>query len=154
MSTRVCRWSSRRERKAQRAKRTETAAAVRSAPRTAADPDREPGEAAILAASVPSNRNPAPLSGPDDPRLTPILALDCEMVGVGASGQTSALAQVCVVNQRMETVYMSYVRPKERVTGERKRPAAACGPGGPAAPARTPRDRRSPVSPPILPPSP
>ncbi|KAA0172042.1 hypothetical protein FNF28_00359 [Cafeteria roenbergensis] len=38
------------------------------------------------------------------------------MVGVGASGKTSVLAQVCIVNQRMETIYLSYVKPKERVT--------------------------------------
>jgi DNA polymerase III epsilon subunit-like protein len=74
---------------------------------------------AMAAAADPTNRNPDPLTGKDDPRLTPILAIDCEMVGVGSDGKTSVLAQVCVVNDRMETVYVTYVKPKERVTDYR-----------------------------------
>jgi hypothetical protein len=78
----------------------------------------DPVDLALRAASTASNRHPAPWTGPRDPRLTPVLAIDCEMVGVGADGSRSVLAQVCVVNERMETVYLSYVKPKEAVTGE------------------------------------
>ncbi|OIW32078.1 hypothetical protein CONLIGDRAFT_629769 [Coniochaeta ligniaria NRRL 30616] len=44
------------------------------------------------------------------------LAMDCEMVGVGADGHESALARVSVVDFHGRQVYDSYVRPKERVT--------------------------------------
>lgn len=119
-------WSfHRRQARARRARRAEEGAAAAADAAAAAaaapvviDPEKEPGEAAILAAKDPANLRPAPVTSKSDPRLTPVLGLDCEMVGVGASGKTSVLAQVCIVNQRMETIYLSYVKPKERVTGE------------------------------------
>lgn len=49
-------------------------------------------------------------------QLTQVLAMDCEMVGVGPK-QKSALAQVCVVNYLKQVVYCKYVKPKEKVTG-------------------------------------
>lgn len=53
--------------------------------------------------------------------LTEHLALDCEMVGIGAGGVRSALAQVVVINSREELVYSAYVRPSERITDYRTR---------------------------------
>lgn len=44
------------------------------------------------------------------------LAIDCEMVGVGAGGHESALARVSIVDFHGRQVYDSYVRPRERVT--------------------------------------
>ena len=48
--------------------------------------------------------------------VTDILAIDCEMVGVGESGRRSALARVCIVNDDGNVIYDEYVKPKERVT--------------------------------------
>jgi len=50
-----------------------------------------------------------------------VLAVDCEMVGVGASGLPSKLASVCVVNEAEEVVYFSYCRPPCAVTDYRTR---------------------------------
>lgn len=47
------------------------------------------------------------------------VALDCEMVGVGADGVRSALAQVVVVDWAGRVLYMRYVRPQEPVTDYR-----------------------------------
>ncbi|KAG6064479.1 hypothetical protein E4U32_000180 [Claviceps aff. humidiphila group G2b] len=44
------------------------------------------------------------------------VALDCEMVGIGAGGHESALARVSVVDFHGRQVYDSYVKPTERVT--------------------------------------
>ncbi|KAG6042282.1 hypothetical protein E4U41_000026 [Claviceps citrina] len=44
------------------------------------------------------------------------VAVDCEMVGVGAGGHDSALARVSLVDFHGRQVYDSYVRPRERVT--------------------------------------
>lgn len=50
---------------------------------------------------------------------TGILALDCEMVGVGPSGERSALARASIVNVLGEVVYDKFVRPAEKVTDYR-----------------------------------
>lgn len=63
------------------------------------------------ASSVRPNQGLAP-----DFELGKYLAMDCEMVGVGADGHESALARVSVVDFHGRQVYDSYVRPKERVT--------------------------------------
>eukprot|EP00955_Chlamydomonas_euryale_P008765 93476-Chlamydomonas_euryale.AAC.1 len=47
---------------------------------------------------------------------TPVVAMDCEMVGVGPDGVRSALARVCLVNDDGNVLMDSHVRPKERVT--------------------------------------
>lgn len=44
------------------------------------------------------------------------IALDCEMVGIGPSGKTSALARVAIVNFDGESIYDKFVRPKGYVT--------------------------------------
>lgn len=51
-----------------------------------------------------------------DARLTKIVALDCEMVGVGPDGKTDALARVSVVNQTGDVLYDTFVKPGEAVT--------------------------------------
>ncbi|KAG6542578.1 hypothetical protein Mapa_016049 [Marchantia paleacea] len=51
-----------------------------------------------------------------DLSVTKILALDCEMVGVGAEGKRSALARVTLVNICGNVVYDKHVRPLEFVT--------------------------------------
>jgi RNA exonuclease 4 len=49
-------------------------------------------------------------------KLTPCVALDCEMVGVGADGERSVLARVTIVNYHGQVLYDKYVRPRELVT--------------------------------------
>ncbi|XP_075415961.1 RNA exonuclease 4 [Tenrec ecaudatus] len=51
--------------------------------------------------------------------LTRALALDCEMVGVGPTGEESVAARVSLVNQHGKCVYDKYIRPKEPVTDYR-----------------------------------
>jgi RNA exonuclease 4 len=51
--------------------------------------------------------------------LTQVLAIDCEMVGVGPEGKRSALARVCLVNAQGHVVLDTFVSPKERVTDYR-----------------------------------
>lgn len=51
--------------------------------------------------------------------LTKCLAMDCEMVGVGPSGDESVLARISVVNQYGHCVYDKFVKPKEEVTDYR-----------------------------------
>ena len=51
---------------------------------------------------------------------TKIVALDCEMVGVGEK-KSSALARCTIVNYAGEVVYDSYINPGQRVTDYRTR---------------------------------
>ncbi|XP_048201664.1 RNA exonuclease 4 [Perognathus longimembris pacificus] len=51
--------------------------------------------------------------------LTRALAMDCEMVGVGPTGEDSIVARVSLVNQYGKCVYDKYVRPTEPVTDYR-----------------------------------
>ncbi|XP_045145296.1 RNA exonuclease 4 [Echinops telfairi] len=51
--------------------------------------------------------------------LTRALALDCEMVGVGPTGEDSMAARVSLVNQHGKCVYDKYIRPTEPVTDYR-----------------------------------
>lgn len=51
--------------------------------------------------------------------LTKIVAIDCEMVGVGPSGEDSILARVSLVNQFGKCIYDKYVKPTEKVTDYR-----------------------------------
>ena len=64
----------------------------------------------MRSASAAGRRTTAP--------LTPVVALDCEMVGVGPNSEISILAQVCVVNFHGRVVYCTYVRPTDEVSGE------------------------------------
>lgn len=54
-----------------------------------------------------------------DGKLTRLLALDCEMVGIGPAGREDALARVSVVNARGDVVYDTFVRVRQPVTDYR-----------------------------------
>ncbi|CAK9045736.1 RNA exonuclease 4 [Durusdinium trenchii] len=45
-----------------------------------------------------------------------VVAMDCEMVGVGPNGTRSVLARVSIVDSEGKVLLDKYVRPKERVT--------------------------------------
>ncbi|KAM4624372.1 RNA exonuclease 4 [Polymixia lowei] len=51
--------------------------------------------------------------------LTRAVAMDCEMVGVGADGEDSILARVSIVNQFGKCIYDKFVKPTEKVTDYR-----------------------------------
>lgn len=51
--------------------------------------------------------------------ITKIVAIDCEMVGVGPDGEDSIVARVSLVNQFGKCIYDKYVKPTERVTDYR-----------------------------------
>ena len=55
--------------------------------------------------------------------LAKILAMDCEMVGVGRSGKVSrgrdSLARVSIVNHLGNCIYDKYVKPRRNVTDYR-----------------------------------
>ncbi|GAX73591.1 hypothetical protein CEUSTIGMA_g1042.t1 [Chlamydomonas eustigma] len=51
--------------------------------------------------------------------VTKVIAMDCEMVGVGPGGSRSALARVCIVNDDGNAILDAYVKPKEKVTDYR-----------------------------------
>lgn len=53
------------------------------------------------------------------PKLTNILAIDCEYVGTGFEGRDDTLARVSIVNVDGECVYDKYVKPREIVTDYR-----------------------------------
>lgn len=51
--------------------------------------------------------------------LTKIIAIDCEMVGVGPKGRDSVLARVSIVNHFGHCIFDKYVKPEEKVTDYR-----------------------------------
>lgn len=53
--------------------------------------------------------------------LTPVVALDCEMVGVGPQGRESVLGRVCVVNFEGNVLLDTFVKPNAFVTDFRTR---------------------------------
>jgi len=54
-----------------------------------------------------------------DCSLTKVVALDCEMVGVGLNGRQHALARVSMVNDKGDVIYDTHVAVKEQVTDYR-----------------------------------
>lgn len=54
-----------------------------------------------------------------DAGLTAVMAIDCEMVGVGRGGKRSMLARCSIVNFRGQVLYDKYVKPMEAVTDYR-----------------------------------
>lgn len=58
---------------------------------------------------------------PPGAAATSVVALDCEMVGVGPGGERSSLARACVVNNDGVVLLDAYVAQKERVTDYRTR---------------------------------
>ena len=63
----------------------------------------------------------SPTAKRENRQETRIVALDCEMVGVGESSSKSALARVVVVNYYGNVLIDSYCLPRERVTDYRTR---------------------------------
>ncbi|XP_015255519.1 PREDICTED: RNA exonuclease 4 [Cyprinodon variegatus] len=51
--------------------------------------------------------------------ITKVVAIDCEMVGVGPAGEESILARVSLVNKFGKCIYDKYVKPTEKVTDYR-----------------------------------
>ena len=62
-------------------------------------------------------RKPTPTSR--DASVTEIVAMDCEMVGVGEDGSRSVLARVTVVNEYGNVILDTFVQATERVTDYR-----------------------------------
>lgn len=52
-------------------------------------------------------------------RITKLIAMDCEMVGVGDEGEDSIVARVSIVNQFGHCIYDKYVKPTEPVVDYR-----------------------------------
>uniref|UniRef100_A0A0A9Y3A9 RNA exonuclease 4 n=1 Tax=Lygus hesperus TaxID=30085 RepID=A0A0A9Y3A9_LYGHE len=53
------------------------------------------------------------------PKLTKVVGMDCEMVGIGEDGRDSILARVSIVNGLGDCIYDKYVKPRETVTDYR-----------------------------------
>jgi len=62
-----------------------------------------------------------PVAKSDDFSVTPLLGLDCEMVGVGPTGEESELARVCVINQDGNVLLDEFAMPERRITDYRTR---------------------------------
>jgi len=70
--------------------------------------------------SVSESSTLNPLVKPESFRgTTKVVAMDCEMVGVGEGGKDSILARVSIVNQFGQCLYDKYVAPTETVTDYR-----------------------------------
>ncbi|GLI66804.1 hypothetical protein VaNZ11_010714 [Volvox africanus] len=69
------------------------------------------------AATAAPGRRPGMVG--NDTGLTKVLAIDCEMVGVGPKGSKSVLARVCIVNSSGAVLLDTFVYPKEKVTDYR-----------------------------------
>jgi len=59
------------------------------------------------------------ISNKEDGQVGKYLAIDCEMVGVGPEGSTSALARISLVNFHGQVIMDRYVRPVERIVDYR-----------------------------------
>uniref|UniRef100_A0A0D9X7D1 RNA exonuclease 4 n=1 Tax=Leersia perrieri TaxID=77586 RepID=A0A0D9X7D1_9ORYZ len=81
-----------------------------SPPPTAPSPPLEAAAAEVEVKLEPTS---------DDTSLTKAVAVDCEMVGVGAGGSKSALGRVTLVNSWGNVVYDEYVRPVEWIVDYR-----------------------------------
>lgn len=86
----------------------------------------ENAETAVIGGTVKKAALPLLINGAIKPQinetstgtaqLTKVVALDCEMVGVGKRGDRSVLARVSVVNAAGSVVFDSFVAPTEPVT--------------------------------------
>uniref|UniRef100_A0A8C5TL59 Exonuclease domain-containing protein n=1 Tax=Malurus cyaneus samueli TaxID=2593467 RepID=A0A8C5TL59_9PASS len=52
---------------------------------------------------------------------SPLVAMDCEMVGTGPGGRTSSLARCSIVTYEGDIVYDRYVRPEAPIVDYRTR---------------------------------
>lgn len=76
-----------------------------------------PVEGDVPASTRSGARRPKPVGPSTD--ATPLVALDCEMVGVGAWGGESRLASVSIINEDGNQIYFSYAKPPKPVTDYR-----------------------------------
>ncbi|XP_046406474.1 RNA exonuclease 4 [Ischnura elegans] len=94
-----------------------------------ADPNRDSGRTRVSTKKRSSKRRnsskpdqPNPRKRPNDTqreaRLTEVVALDCEMVGI-QDGNESMLARVSIVNSKGQTLYDTFVKPTEPVVDYR-----------------------------------
>lgn len=67
---------------------------------------------------APADLSNQPIS-PPKPEITPAVALDCEMVGIGEDGLTDCLARCSVVNSKGEVLYDEYVKTNDKVVDYR-----------------------------------
>ncbi|XP_047488805.1 RNA exonuclease 4-like [Penaeus chinensis] len=65
------------------------------------------------------NGQAAALAKKSHEELTQVIAMDCEMVGVGMDGKESILARVSIVNHSGKVLYDKFVKPLERVVDYR-----------------------------------
>ncbi|XXQ33954.1 RNA exonuclease 4 [Plasmodiophora brassicae] len=75
-------------------------------------------DAASAAGVVKASSEPIDAT-PRDVPLTSIVAIDCEMVGVGPSTKRDALARVSIVNFNGDVILDTYVKPQEAITDHR-----------------------------------
>lgn len=80
-----------------------------------------PSSSSSAAAAADFNHRPEAIDGAATRALTRILAVDCEMVGVGPGGIRSSLARVCLVNEAGAVVLDTHVAQREKVTDHRTR---------------------------------
>jgi RNA exonuclease 4 len=88
-------------------------------------PQQPKGKPARAAATAAATVAPAAAQAPgaigSTVAPTRILAMDCEMVGVGPGGARSALARVCIINEAGAVLLDTHVAQRERVTDYRTR---------------------------------
>lgn len=100
--------------------RRPTPAAGQTGHEASADREKEASPDAAggpLPADGAAGSTTRPLSG--NQSVTQVLAMDCEMVGVGYSGSRSVLARVCLINSHGTVLLDKHVRPIEDVTDYR-----------------------------------
>lgn len=105
---------------AKRAEREEAA-------RAAAEAARKQESAAQRAANLTAQRRVEDVlgttiasgEGDTEAEVTDVVAMDCEMVGVGVDGLESVLAHVCIVNEHGAIIYNQRVQTVERVVDYR-----------------------------------
>ena len=73
----------------------------------------------LSTASPATTASPLPLSSSLPSQPTLLIAMDCEMVGIGATASEHALARCSIVNSLGAVLYDRYVQPTEPVTDYR-----------------------------------
>ncbi|XP_035169481.1 interferon-stimulated 20 kDa exonuclease-like 2, partial [Oxyura jamaicensis] len=90
-------------------------------PKGSGDPPEASGASSKASGGPPKASGP-PLKGSGAPPAPcKLVAIDCEMVGTGPGGRTSALARCSIVGYEGDVLYDRYVRPAEPVVDYRTR---------------------------------
>ena len=69
------------------------------------------GTAGSTTSGLTASLSATSLAAATRPPLTPVVAIDCEMIGVGSGGLHSILARVSIVSSTYDVLYDSYVAP-------------------------------------------